>query len=367
MADNMDVKARETACSIRKWAVSKGLMQALPEAVENNITGGVEPLKAGTEVEALIRQKGLVSIAYDAVSRTIFLYTKKKVYQKDYKVLPRQIGGCGIAYPQGVNDDIGKQPPQAQGAAFTTYSSHGADRYTCGSSISPGNSCSAGTLGALVRDATGKLLGLTNNHVSGQCNHASPGLPILAPGVMDVNPNNIHPFTIGLHQHVLKMGIGTQGNIDIRDNSDAATFVITNPGLVTSMQGGLYDTPLSIIEPREGMKVQKVGRTTSHTTGKIVGRELMPIGIHYVAHEYGFSGMIYFDDVWIVHGDNESFSAPGDSGSLIVTLDGDSAAVGLLFAGGSDSLADGGDKTLFLPIGPILEKLDVSLVGGHNV
>jgi len=333
------------------------------------MTANVEPIKASTEIENLLRQKHLLSIVYNEESRCVFLYTKKKVYAKDMKVLPSNINSCGIAYPQGTVDEIGKMPAQAQGAAFSVVADPaGTTRYACGSSISPGNSRSAGTMGALVRDDTGEIFGLTNNHVTGLCNHSSVGVPILAPGVVDVAPGALHPFTIGLHKLVLEMNVGTQGNIDVSRNTDAAIFSIVNPAIVSSLQGGLYDTPIAIADPVEGMIVEKVGRTTGHTRGKIMGRELGPLKVACTASEYEFSGHILFDGTWMIHGEGEAFSTGGDSGSLIVQIDGDGnrAAVGLVFAGGPDSMAPGGYRTFFLPIRPILERLQVQLVGGHN-
>lgn len=249
------------------------------------------------------------------------------------------------------------------------HNGRGANRYACGSSISPGNSASAGTLGALVSDQNMKLFGLSNNHVTGLCNHSQVGVPILAPGVIDVHAGGIHPFTLGFHHAVLEMNIGTQGNIDVSKNSDAAIFGVLNPDSVSSSQGSIYDTPVNVVDPTDGMAVEKVGRTTGHTKGKIIGKELMPIAVNYSAPNFGFSGNILFEDVWIVHGDEAAFSQPGDSGSLIVQIDdnGVRSAVGLLFAGGTDSLGPENHRTFFLPIRPILEKFGVQLVGGHNV
>ncbi|AOZ14975.1 hypothetical protein AA042_21740 [Pseudomonas lundensis] len=369
----MEVREASTtlyvACAIRKWAVEKGLVTAFPGSIEANLTGGVEPIQASVEIESLLRQKMLLTIAYNERTRCIFIYTKKKVYNKDLKTLPTTIHGCGIAYTQGDVDEIGKVPNHAQGAAFSVVvGAQGVNRYACGSSISPGNSRSAGTLGALVRDEAGVLYGLSNNHVTGLCSHSSVGVPILAPGVLDVDAGRLHPFTIGLHKSVIEMNVGTQGNIDIARNSDAALFTILNDAVVSSLQGGLYDTPTLVEDPIEGMTVEKVGRTTGHTRGKIVGRELGPLTVSCTAAEFSFSGHIMFENTWIVHGDGEAFSTGGDSGSLIVSVkeNGDRAAVGLLFAGGQDAIAPGNQRTFFLPIRPILERLGVQLVGGHH-
>ncbi|WP_421526325.1 hypothetical protein [Pseudomonas yamanorum] len=369
MKEEQQKSAFDVACAIRKWAVSRGILPTIPGALEAAIQANVEPINASQDFESLLRQKELLSIAFNEQSRIIYLYTKRKVTGKDLKSLPSSILQCGIAYPQGVVDEIGKTNHVAHSAVASMILINGGNRYVCGSSISPGNSQSAGTLGALVIDADGTVHGLTNNHVTGLCSHSQPGLPILAPGVLDVSPGGVIPFTLGFHKAVLEMNHGTQGNVDVAKNSDAAIFSIFNLESVSSSQGGVFDTPTTVTDPIDGMIVEKVGRTTGYTRGKIVGRELMPVDISYSAPNFGFQGKIYFDNVWTIHGEGVPFGQPGDSGSLIVQVEdnGTRHAVGLLFAGGTDSLGPEGQRTFFLPIRQILEKLQVSLLGGHNV
>ena len=80
-------------------------------------------------------------------------------------------------------------------------------------------------------------------------------------------------------------------------------------------------------EPELNMSVLKSGRTTGLTYGKIVDVNAT------VRVSYGNNRTCTFTDQIIIKGDTESFSRPGDSGSLISSLDG--KAVGLLFAGSS--------------------------------
>jgi len=94
-----------------------------------------------------------------------------------------------------------------------------------------------------------------------------------------------------------------------------------------------------------GMKVQKVGRTTGHTRGEIVGVR----STSYVS--YGQEGTAKFEKQFVVRGLNGSnFSAGGDSGSLV--LDMDNRPVGLLFAGG-------GSDTIINPIEFVVSRLKV--------
>jgi hypothetical protein len=77
-----------------------------------------------------------------------------------------------------------------------------------------------------------------------------------------------------------------------------------------------------------GDRVQKTGRTTEHTTGMVE-----VVGSSSVVDYGPGNGNATFQDQIIVRADSGDFSAPGDSGSAIVTEDGFLGA--LLFAGGS--------------------------------
>lgn len=365
------LSTHEVASGIARWAISRGLMESLPSGVDDLYLANVPSMAMSHDAEQLLRHKEIQSISYNESARMIYIYTKRKVTNKDLQTLPTNLYRQGFAYPQGHIDTVGKNLASAQGSVYALHSTPGVgSTYACGSSISPGNDASAGTLGALVRLADGHLYGLTNNHVTALCSHVAPGTPILAPGVVDVGPQNIPPFTIGFHTRALEMKVGSLGNIDIAGNLDAAIFRINNPLTVCSMQGEAFDTPLNVLDPVEGMRVEKVGRTTRHTRGQIIGRELRPVGVGYEAKAYGFNGVIRFANVFTIHGDQSEFSDSGDSGSLVVAVDdqgGPIGAVGLIFAGGPDSSAPGQLKSSMLPLRPILEALNATLVGGHNV
>ncbi len=260
---------------------------------------------------------------------------------------------------------------------FTEKNLHGppspyafyAGHYTCGSSIGIGSVRMAGTVGCLVRDQNDVLYGLTNNHVSGGCNNTRVGMPIVAPGIKDVAAGNTNPFTIGHHHRVLPMRQGEPGAIDHFDNTDAALFAIEATALVSSMQGNVYDTPGMVADPLEDMLVEKVGRTTGHTRG-IIESEVtgpLPVGYKALVHHNSdessqFVGSVHFEPTYLIRGQGGPFSLPGDSGSLVTTVgaDGQRQAVGLVFAGIAP------DTSYILALAPILTRLGVSLVHGHN-
>lgn len=360
--------AHEAASGIREWALSKNLMRPLPLDVEATFIVDVPMAQFSDDAEVILRNVGIASISYNDNDNFVNVHTKRRVTQKDLTVLPSEIFGIAVIYAHGEIDELGVPPLENQGASYSVVTVGGNTHYCCGSSISPGNDASAGTLGALIRIGT-EILGLTNNHVTGGCSHSPVGLPILAPGVLDVGAGGLNPFTLGLHRRVLNMVPGDGGNVDISQNTDAAIFSLVSEGVVSSMQGSAYDTPSDLLDPLEGMIVEKVGRTTGHTTGKIVGRMLLPIGVSAAASNYDYRATVLFPRAYIVHGDGSPFSTNGDSGSLVVTkrIDGTYAAVGLLFAGGPDAKAPGNAMTLILPISAILTRLGATLVSGHNV
>lgn len=364
------MSAFEVASSFARWALANNLIPALPAAMEGEYVAAVPPLAVSPEGTAILRRRNVTSIVFNDVERRVSVYTEKRVTLKELESLPRFHDNCEITYPHGHTEDLVSPVARAQGAVYAiTQTAAGTNHYCCGSSISPGNEETAGTLGALVRDANGTLYGLTNNHVTGGCNHSGVGLPILAPGVVDVAPNGVPPFTLGFHTRVLPFALGTSGNVNITDNTDAAIFQLQHEGLASSSQGNLFDTPTSILDPVEGMKVAKMGRTTSYTEGTIVGRELRPLAVHASSMPNAFNARIWFPNAFVIHGSVAEFSDGGDSGSLVVSLneDGTKSAVGLLFAGGPDATAPGEKRTMILPIRPILERLGVTLVSGHNV
>lgn len=332
-------------------------------------TFGPEPM--GQTAVATLRQRQIRFVGVNPAAQTISVYLRRAApTQKELRTLPSTCNGFTLQYHQGNPNTISPAVvAQAAATCAIRNGNAGAKFYTCGSSISVGNDRGAGTLGCLLQDAGGTLHGLSNNHVSASCNYAPHGLPILAPGVIDVSPVNPHPFTLGTHRLALPMLMGDATAVDYLSNTDAAVFQISAGAPISSMQRNHYDTPGSVATLVPGMSVQKVGRTTDLTSGVVLAELVGPLGISYAAPQYQFSGIVYFEPLFLVNGLADVFSDSGDSGSLVTHLDahGVRHAVGLIVGGMDDSSAPGGKRSFVLPIKPILDRLAMTLVSAHNV
>lgn len=359
--------ARDAAAAFLVWAKQNRLLAKGPvdEAVEEDADLDLQPqrLFEAQTVKNVLRKRAINLVAYNEPERKILVFTHARLTNAERKIMPFQfVPGIRVEYLVGGTAQVKGNPPAPD--AYLPYALLDG-KICCGSSIHPVNCMGAGTFGAIVRDATSKMYGLTNNHVSGACNLAAPGLPILCPGPLDATEDSISPFTIGRHSKLLPISEGIPENIDVANNMDAALFELESGDQVSSMQGDVYDTPADVAEPTGGLAVEKVGRTTGHTRGRILGVVPMPMGVAYNVKEYGVSKTVYFNDVIMVEGENgQPFSKSGDSGSLVIATDdsGLRRAVGIVFAGNE---ARGHSFMLSLPA--ILDKLNVELVSGHNV
>ncbi|MCW3784349.1 S1 family peptidase [Defluviimonas salinarum] len=360
------VTAEGIAERILAWAKHRNLFDKVP--LEEGIEEDQNELRIGSTAfqaqaaEQILRKRSINLIGFSEPEKKIVIFTHTKVTKGDEKALPFSISGYKIEYMQGGIAQVKGNPPPPQ-RPLPFYQRKGF--YACGSSIYPAHCTGAGTFGLIVVDANGQLYGLTNNHVSGACNNAMPGLPILAPGPLDATETACDPFTIGRHSRLLPINDGIPENIQIDDNWDASIFALSDPARVTSFQGDKYDTPPNVSDPQPGMRVRKVGRTTALTSGVIVAQSASPVPVAYTVNEYGVKKNVWFKKVFIVVGDDGvPFSRSGDSGSLVVARNaaGEEVAVGLVFAGNEQR-----GISFILPLADILQRLDVHIVSGHNV
>ncbi len=202
--------------------------------------------------------------------------------------------------------------------------------------------CCSGTLGALVRDDTGVLYILSNNHVLGLSDQANPGDDISQPGLIDNNcqiPTIVADFTLAPQLEP--------------SNVNAAIAQLRSGQMDASGEIEDIGVPSSIVKaPEVGLGVAKSGRTTGFTTGTISSINTT-VNVQYTTRCGGGKRFTvnYTNQVVIGPG---SFSAGGDSGSLIVTNDQNHQPVALLYAGSSTT-------TIGNPAGHVLNALSASL------
>lgn len=357
---------REAALSVLQWAKDNHLlsvtgMDESVEAEEEDVPAEPQQAFTAQKVQDIFRRRAVNLVGFSEPERKVVIFTKQKLSAGERKIMPGKLpGGFNVEYVHGGVAQVRGNPPSPHNHR-PYFEKNG--RYCCGSSVFPANCIGAGTLGLLARDKEGLLYGVSNNHVSGACNHAQPGLPILAPGAVDVSADNCAPFTIGRHVRLLPINDGIPENVDISVNWDACCFALTDDDRVSSMQGNAYDTPEEVADPVPGMIVEKIGRTTGHTHGVIVAQSASPIPVSYNVREYGIQKVVFFEEVFIVQSHPHPFSKPGDSGSLVVSLDrhGVRRSVGLVFAGDPEK-----GLSFILPLRPILDKLELDIVGNHN-
>lgn len=361
---------RQAAMKLLRWCHDQGLLTS-DAYFPGDSYAHPELTNLTAEGVAMLRQKLVRSIGLNEVRGTICIFLHRAAPgSRQLQKLPTECDGYPLKYYQGSPETINPlQLAQAANPCAVHRVATGQEFYTCGSSISVGNARGAGTLGCLVTDATGQIYGLSNNHVSGGCNYAPLGLPIIAPGVLDVSPYAPRPFTLGVHARQLPMLIGDPTTVDTSQNQDVALFTVTASGAISSMQQHYYDTPATSLPLAAGMRVKKVGRSSGLTVGQVICGIVGPSPVMYSVQEHNFNGAVFFDNMYIVHGIGDRFSEAGDSGSLVVfdAEDGSSHAVGIVVGGCASNNVPGGSISLIMPIHPILNLLQVELVAGFNI
>jgi hypothetical protein len=213
--------------------------------------------------------------------------------------------------------------------------------------------CTSGTLGSMVQDQSGNQYILSNNHVLADINQAKPGELIVQPGLveMPVNCMQSPSDTVATFTRTIKLNFrGGKKTID-------AAIASVTPGDVNADILNIGGIASSVVTPKLRLAVQKMGRTTCLTQGKITA-----VGVKANISYSGIGGGIAkFVNQIVIAGINQTFASPGDSGSLIVTQDSCPRAVGLLFAGAADG------STIANPISAVLKGLTVTMVGSCSM
>jgi hypothetical protein len=204
----------------------------------------------------------------------------------------------------------------------------------------------AGTLGARVTDGTNVYI-LSNNHVLANINQATIGDPILQPGSYD---GGVSPA-----DDIANLTAFEPINFSGGSNTiDAAIALSSKSDLGNSTLGDGYGTPSSeTVEAYAGLPVKKYGRTTSMTHGQVSEINVTVNVCYEQLWIFCVKSATFVDQIAISPG---TFSAGGDSGSLIVTDDENNNPVGLLFAGSST-------RTIANRIAPVLARFGVTIDG----
>jgi hypothetical protein len=208
----------------------------------------------------------------------------------------------------------------------------------------------AGTLGCLAigRNAprNNRLLCLSNNHVLANSNNAVFGDSIIQPGRYDSGSHPNDQIAITERFQPLLFGGGTN-YVDAADGWCWADRVRRE--LIYRYAGNLYLFRIGSTPEYAtlGGLVGKTGRTTELTRGRVIATNWSG----WVNYGVGYA---YFVGQIVVQGDGMTFSAGGDSGSVIWKWQTGLPPTGLLFAGG-------GGYTIANPMPWVTYFLDINL------
>jgi hypothetical protein len=204
--------------------------------------------------------------------------------------------------------------------------------------------CCTGTLGSLVQNDAGDQFILSNSHVL----TADGSEIVIQPGLADTRcrakggavADGVDSIPISKSSNTVDAAIASviSGEVD-------STGAILNIGNVAAGDA---------VRPSLNLKVQKMGRTSCLTKGRVAAVEVtVKVKYPHICN-LPFSGIATFQNqIQIRPG---TFGAPGDSGSLIVTTGHCPGAVGLLFAGSTTSIVAN-------PMSTVLRDFGVNMVG----
>lgn len=189
-----------------------------------------------------------------------------------------------------------------------------------GISVGPISVMTAGTLGAIVTDGSEHYV-LSNNHVLAGVNTVPIGTQILQPGLFDGG---------GTQDVVAKLSrfVPLASGRDVRVDGAIAAI---DPWIPWTNRSGSGLEIRGVGQPQIGMQVEKIGRTTGHTTGTITG---LAFGgtVPHVDPTGRLVEVDFVDQVTIVTNDQKPFSSSGDSGSVVLETE-TGLAVALVAAG----------------------------------
>lgn len=242
--------------------------------------------------------------------------------QTDVLSVGYPFAGCDAPPDPSADSLTGRARPALGGYSVGHYRISAGTIATSVYDILPGGSVSPPATGIGVPP---RYYLLSNNHVLANSNDASLGDPVLQPGRHDGGTDPLD--RIARLSRFIPIVFEPPTPRDRHDNLvDAAVA----EGAFADLNREVYWTgPVRAWRRRGdvevGTPVQKTGRTTHYTVGRITATD--------ATIDVGFGGgrVARFRDQIVT----TAISAGGDSGSLVTTLDG--VAVGLLFAGSTSA------------------------------
>ncbi len=355
------------AFSLIYWAGGGNFLR--PAGVEAKITQETIPLdKANPHVQAVMAVQnrhtpdlmdmpevvGTATGLNEAGRPAILVFTKNPV---EAGVIPRRLEGVPVVVK--VTGEIVAMPrkPKPDKPAKDRVDPTARFDRPVPIGVSTGNEgeCSAGTIGARVKDGSGNVYALSNNHVYALENCDCIDSNVLQPGLYDTGCVSSDTDVIGTLSDFEPIVFSTSASNTI----DAAIALLSSMDnhLGNSTPSDGYGTPKSTTVGAEevfiGLPVQKYGRTSSLTKGTIDAIN-MTVNVGYG------SGTARFVNQIAVYS-RKPFIKPGDSGSLLVTDPGRDP-VGLLFAGNVN-----GKYGIANPIHAVLNSFGVTIDGEQEL
>jgi len=256
----------------------------------------------------------------EALSKDELIPTKLNGVKTDVLAIGEPVAGEGCQSDAGIQTLAKRLRPAEGGYSVGHFKITAGTIATCVYDMLPGSSTNPPAHGFGVPP---RYYILSNNHVLANSNAAALGDPILQPGPFDGGtdpadriarlsrfvPITFQPPTpVALHNNLVDAAVA-EGQFHDLDREIYWTGYV---------RGWRRKANVTV-----GTLVQKTGRTTNYTIGRITAiNATVDVG-------YGGGKVARFKDQILT----TNISAGGDSGSLVTTLD--DVAVGLLFAGSS--------------------------------
>lgn len=203
-----------------------------------------------------------------------------------------------------------------------------------------GQFCCAGTLGSLII-RNGTLFILSNNHVLAKSDSGIVGDDISQPGIIETNCQTAGTQTVAHLSEFFNLETGPNPKIDAALAQTVGGMVDTSGNILllgATQSNGVPDPGAPhagpLVAPSVGQSVAKSGRTTGLTCSTVLATNVLASADYFKnCGDTTPAFTVNYTDLVSVAGG--SFSATGDSGSLIVTQS-NADPIALLF-GGSDT------------------------------